>query len=87
MRIAIDAGVIDTDKIPPKVHAGVHLFVWLRTRARYAALTVLGALRCRSRVIRKTANGNDVLRLVARCVWGSRGCADDEWLNGRMKKK
>ena len=47
-------------------------FASAREHARAASLAMLGLLRCGSRVVGRS-NGIDVLRVVARCVWGTRG--------------
>jgi hypothetical protein len=72
IQILLDAGAaipIETDWPPPQ---WVPEFIANRESARTSAIAVLGALSCRSRVL-GPLNGIDVLRIVSRCIWESRG--------------
>lgn len=72
IRILLDAGATippETDWPPPP---WVPNFVAGRDCARTSAIIVLGVMRCRSKVL-GPCNGIDVLRIVARCIWASRG--------------
>lgn len=68
IRILVDAG----SEIPAYLNVFLHEFVTKRNETRTAAIMILGLKRCRSRVIGKS-NGGDVLRLIARAVWSTRG--------------
>lgn len=46
-------------------------FVLKREKTRKTSVAILGLLKCNSEVTRK--NGKDVLCMVAKCVWSSRG--------------
>lgn len=48
-------------------------FVSSREKTRGGALAILGLLLCRSRSIVSSGNGKDVLRMISRCVWSTRG--------------
>lgn len=50
-------------------------FVIAREMARLAAVTVMGVARCKSIVL--SGNGKNVLWLIARCVWETRGHQDN----------
>lgn len=73
-KILIDAGA----KLPKQKHIGVVLdvvlqnFIETRRTTRSAAIMILGLKRCRSSVL-GGGNGGDILRVIARCVWSTRG--------------
>lgn len=58
----------------------VHDFMNKRECARTSAAIVLGIVRCGSRVLCR-----DMLKLIARCVWETRG-QTDEWIQDTSKK-
>lgn len=50
-------------------------FIATRTERRLVCIIVLGFHRCRSKII-GSRNGKDILRMIARCVWETRGNKD-----------
>lgn len=68
-RIMVDAGAQPDAKTP----LWLREFATYREAARSASIVILGLLqRCGS----LSGNGKDVLRIIARCVWSTRGHTD-----------
>ena len=70
-RLLLDAGAklgcAKQDLVPNWVYD----FVTKREQTRTFSVIILGLLRCNSKVTGQ--NGKDILRIVARCLWGLRG--------------
>lgn len=76
-RLLLDAGaqlslVKENGRVFITIPQQARDFVSAREHVRAASIAMLGLLRCGSRVL-GSGNGIDVLRVVARCVWGARG--------------
>lgn len=77
-RMLIDAGAdlakaIPSD-MPPKKRIVEHLklFVATREKTRMGCIAVLGLLRANAATLGRN-NGKDILRMIARCLWATRG--------------
>lgn len=70
VRVLVDAGakLPDPDGIGPILQ----IFITKRIETRSAAIAILCLKCCRSSVL-SGGNGGDVLRVIARCVWSTRG--------------
>lgn len=64
--LLIDAGIKPETRIPK-----VLSFIKSRKRSGEAAVIVLGMLKTKSKVLGN--NGNHVLTIISRCIWGNRG--------------
>lgn len=75
-RVACIKELIEVNgKVPPKWKSckWVNEFAAARVATRSAAIAILGLIRCSSATLQRTQNGKDVLILIARCIWGTRG--------------
>lgn len=70
-KVLIDAGA-NLSVFNDELAGWVKEFVATREQTRAAAVIVLALQRCRSAVV-GCGNGRDVLKMVARCVWSTRG--------------
>lgn len=68
-KILLDAGA-HYDKNAPQ---WVRDFMLRREKTRLVCIVVLGQLLCRGSIVLQSGNGRDVLRMVARCIWSTRG--------------
>lgn len=76
-RLLIDAGA-SPHHLPLQSEC-VMKFVAARHDARLVSIIVLALQRCAARSFTQSGNGKDVLRMVARCVWSTRG-EEESWI-------
>lgn len=72
LKLLLDAGANPSYARRQNVPFWVHEFMSNREQTRSQCICVLGLKRVRSRSL-GCANGTDVLRIIARCVWETRG--------------
>lgn len=79
-KVLIDAGALyyDFQIVASCVNGAKPLdqFIVTREQTRSVAIVVLGLHSCGSGTVIGSHNGKDVLRMIARCVWGTRGHND-----------
>lgn len=77
--VLVDAGAQLMTK--HRHHSVMYNSDFLRSRecARVASCVILALKRCKSNVLRNSGNGNNVLLVIARCVWQTRG-QEKEWI-------
>lgn len=79
-RMLLDAGaqlrnasstIKKVSELPPRIVEMAETFVAARENTRAGCIVILGLRRANAATIGN--NGNDVLRMVARCLWSTRG--------------